>query len=276
MINDLDNTLRQLLISAGQLDPADIDISFDLPNREWAARISKPTVNCYLFDVRENLDAREQGWNTTRVASGEAGRRQPALRFALTYLITAWTREVEDEHRLLWHTLQTLTRFPVLPLEYLKGSLQAASEQGFTISSAIAKPGGVLNSPGEFWSALENHLKPSLSYVVTLPLDREIVPAGPPVFTTRLRTRLEDGPSEEIAWFGGVVRDQSGAALPQIAVFLEGHFDQSITDAEGRFRLRGPAPGQHILVAQIGDQLQRYPVDFPASTYDLTIERGEL
>ncbi len=118
-------------------------------------------------------------------------------------------------------------------------------------------------------------LQPSLSYVVTLPLDREAVPAGPPTLTSSLRTRLVNGPAETITWFGGVVRDQHGAALPQVAVSLEGHFDQSITDAEGRFRLRGPEAGQHTLVAQIGTELHRYPVDFPSSTYDLAIEGGE-
>ena len=53
MINDVDETLKQLLIKKVTLDPAEVDISFDMPDREWSASISKPTVNIYLYDIHE-------------------------------------------------------------------------------------------------------------------------------------------------------------------------------------------------------------------------------
>ena len=48
MITDLDETIKQLLIQKGALEPAEVDISFETPKREWSASISKPTVNLYL------------------------------------------------------------------------------------------------------------------------------------------------------------------------------------------------------------------------------------
>src|SRR5579859_636934 len=123
MISELDESIRHLLIKEGQLDPSEVDVSFDIPNREWSAGISKPTVNCYLFDIRENRDLRLHGAQMESMGTRNAARQRPAQRFDLTYLITAWTRAVEDEHRLLWHALQTLLRFESLPLEYLQGTL---------------------------------------------------------------------------------------------------------------------------------------------------------
>jgi hypothetical protein len=58
MINDLDETIKQLLTKKGAFDPAEIDIVFDMPDREWSASISKPTVNVYLYDIHENRDLR--------------------------------------------------------------------------------------------------------------------------------------------------------------------------------------------------------------------------
>ena len=58
MINDLDETIKQLLIKNVPLDPAEVDISFEMPGREWSASIAKPTVNLYLYSIQENRDLR--------------------------------------------------------------------------------------------------------------------------------------------------------------------------------------------------------------------------
>ena len=58
MFADLDESIRLLLVEQGNLNSGEIDISFDMPTREWAGSISKPTVNLYLYDVRENSQKR--------------------------------------------------------------------------------------------------------------------------------------------------------------------------------------------------------------------------
>ena len=58
MINDVDEAIKQLLIKEKAIDPADVDISFDAPDKEWSSSISKPTVNVYLYDFRENHQLR--------------------------------------------------------------------------------------------------------------------------------------------------------------------------------------------------------------------------
>src|SRR6476661_1473508 len=108
MIAEMDETIRQLLLHEGGFDTADVDVSFELPNREWSTGISKPTINCYLFDVRENRDLRQSGMSMVGGGTPQAMRLREPMRVQLTYLITAWTRQVEDEHRLLFQALYTL------------------------------------------------------------------------------------------------------------------------------------------------------------------------
>lgn len=177
MISELDESIRRLLITQGGLDPAEIDIQFEIPDREWASSISRPTVNCYLYDIRENRQLRTGGWEHRRNGdgTGSAARRGP-WRIDLSYLLTAWTKAVEDEHRLLWQVMATLFNFPIIPTELLQGALV---ETELPIPTSVAQPEGALRSPGEFWSALENKLKPALNYVVTLPLDPSAIRQAP-------------------------------------------------------------------------------------------------
>lgn len=270
MFSDLDETIRQILIKEGGLDPAEIEISFEIPNREWSAGISKPTINCYLFDIRENRELRQGGVQTERGgANGATTRRRPPLRLDLTYLITAWTRAVEDEHRLLWHALRTLMRFTTLPGHLLQGELRG---HALPVHTRLAQE-GVLKSPGEFWTALENQLKPSLSYVATLAVDHASIPAGPPVFTfaTRLRSLEIEGGGASGTRLGGVVHDPSGAALAGVVVQVEGHGAPATTGPDGRFTLRVPGPGPYILVARSGETMTRQAVSVPAPEYSLTL-----
>jgi hypothetical protein len=269
MISELDETIRQMMINDGGFDPADIDVSFDIPNREWSATISKPTLNCYLFDIRENREMRQSGMVAERTTGNGQVRRRPPVRLDLTYLLTAWTRAVEDEHRLLWHTLATLMRFPVLPQDRRQGLLR---EHELPIYTKIAQSDGVLKSPGEFWTALENQLKPSLSYVVTLAIDRDLLVAGPPVLTSSIRFKTPDGASEEWIRFGGTLRDAQGAPLAGEAVAIEGHGAAAQTDDEGRFNLRVPATGRYTLVVGAGATARRHEVDVPQADYDLAFE----
>jgi hypothetical protein len=272
MFSDLDETIKQVLIKEGQLDPAEIEISFEIPNREWSAGIAKPTINCYLFDIRENRELRQGGMQTDRNGAAPA-RRRPPLRLDLTYLITAWTRAVEDEHRLLWHALRTLMRFSALPPALLQGELEG---HALPVHTRLAQE-GVLKSPGEFWTALENQLKPSLNFVCTLAVEHDRVPAGPPVltFTTRLRTLELEAAGAGETRLGGVVRDPAGQPLADVTIAVEGHGAPATTGPDGRFILRVPAPGPYILVARAGAKITRQAVSVPAPDYSLTLAADE-
>lgn len=268
MIAELDETIRQLLLREGGLDPSDVDVSFDLPNREWSMGISKPTLNCYLFDIRENRELRQSGLAMVGSGTRAAVRIREPIRVSVTYLITAWTRQVEDEHRLLFQALRTLLRYPDIPDELRAGALR---QQQHPLRTAIIQPDGVLKSPGEFWTALENHLKPSLSYVVNLALEHDKLPAGPPVFVQTMRFLAPLNGLDEYLAFGGVVRDSKGQAVPGAEVRVDGHRGPVTCDNLGRFRLQVPKPGKYTLLAKLDGTEKRREIVVPEPDFDVSL-----
>ena len=132
MISDLDETIKQLIIKKGEIDSAAVDIEFKTPNREWSASISKPTINAYLYDIRENHHLRGTEFAISRDNNGNATRKKNPGRVDLSYLITVWTSDIVDEHHLLWNILVTLFRYPELPKDVVTGPL---SEQEYTIKT---------------------------------------------------------------------------------------------------------------------------------------------
>ncbi len=269
MIAELDETIRQLLLREAGLAPSDVDVSFDLPNREWSVGISKPTLNCYLFDIRENRDLRQSGMAVVGGGTREAARHREPMRVSVTYLITAWTRQVEDEHRLLFQALATLMRFPTIPDELRVGALQHQSQH--PLRTAIIQPDGVLKSPGEFWTALENHLKPSLSYVVNLAIEMDKLIAGPPVLvqSTKFRGPLEG--LDELLAFGGVIRDAKGQPVAGAEVRVDGHRGPVTSDANGRYRLRVPKSGKYTVLTKLNGTEKRRDVVVPEPDFDVSL-----
>ena len=56
-IADLDEALRTLL--KRELDKhgfEGVEIAFDAPAKEWSGKLTGPTVNLFLYDMREALD----------------------------------------------------------------------------------------------------------------------------------------------------------------------------------------------------------------------------
>lgn len=185
MIADVDDTLKELLVQKVPINLATIDIRFEMPTVEWAEGITKPTVNLFLYDVRENLELRD---NQRLVTRDTVPRQQPPpVRFDLTYLITSWASDVADEHQLLGNVLRSILRFPFLPAEVLKGAM---TTQPIPVRAWIAQPERTPNS-WEFWSRLDGRLKAGISYAVTIALD-----AAPPeevVLVTEKIIKLREG-----------------------------------------------------------------------------------
>ena len=63
MLADLDESLKTLL--KRELDRHGFDgveIVFDAPDKEWAASLSSPAVNLFLYDIREAKEFRPIDW----------------------------------------------------------------------------------------------------------------------------------------------------------------------------------------------------------------------
>jgi hypothetical protein len=162
VIHDVDATLKDLLVQKMPLDVSAVDVSFDMPNRDWAGRVNRPTLNLFLYDVRENHELRSNQRALLRNGAVGSERRAP-VRMDLTYLISAWTTDISDEHQLLGRVLTTLLRFPLLPDEVLKGSLLS---QPMPVQAWIAQPEHT-PKPWDFWGNMENRMKAALNFVLT-------------------------------------------------------------------------------------------------------------
>jgi hypothetical protein len=179
VIHEVDEVLKDLL-GGGALTGSGIDVSFEAPTRDWAARRNAPVVNAYLYDIREDVARRQRGQAAVRDERDVVvRRRQPPRWFRLSYLVTAWTKTPQDEHRLLSAVLANLIPREIIPAGELPGALGAL---GLAVPVNVAGVQTESRSLAEIWSALGGELKPSLDLVVTAPFPAyPEYDAGPPV-----------------------------------------------------------------------------------------------
>jgi hypothetical protein len=260
MIADLDETIKEVLKAELPIKNGEIDVKFDQPKREWSAKLTRPTVNFYLYDVRENNVLRRHQWE--QMANGGNGRdnmarlKRTPFRVDCYYMLTTWAAEAEDEHRLLGRCLLALFRHPVLPAGRLVGNMK---EQQFDVQARLANHDKLTN-PAEVWSALDNEMRPSVSYVITLALDPWAEVTGPVVRTFTMRTgqtatlphrrQLDpEATDPDMTFVAGTIRgkDEAPQAAIQVAVKGTGWIDT--TDDQGRFTLGSLPPGDYTLVA---------------------------
>ena len=60
VIQEIDQALRALIRAEAFAD-RDVEVVFDAPTKEWAGRRNAPTVDVYLYDIREDMRRRERG-----------------------------------------------------------------------------------------------------------------------------------------------------------------------------------------------------------------------
>src|SRR6266700_8434571 len=183
MIADLSETLRAILQDPSV--PPELgasDIVFDRPTDPFTP--SKTTVDLFLYDLRENTELRSNEQVVTRV--GHQSIIHPApLRLNCSYLVTAWpvggAELALQEHRLLSQVLRTLGQYPMIPAQYLQGSLIG---QDPPLPMIELHP-DALKTMSEFWTAVGNKLRASLTVTVTIsvPLYADV-----PEFTVTTRT----------------------------------------------------------------------------------------
>jgi Pvc16 N-terminal domain/Carboxypeptidase regulatory-like domain len=274
MLADLDESLRVLLQAELATHGFElVQIVFDAPTKDWASTLSAPTLNLFLYDIRESKDLRPSDWESR---SDDEGRRydvRPPLRVDVGYAVTAWTRNVEDEHRMLSQALAILFAFPELPRGELTGSLRNGSQR-FPLRTRIAQERS--DGGSNFWTAVGGQYKASLDYVVTLSCEPgTLIERGPEVRTQTLRTELAgraETTREEAHRFGGSVRDESGAPVAGAWVALPESGRLAITDARGMFVIEHVPLGSQKLVARGPDgSEQEAQVDVPGSRADIVL-----
>jgi hypothetical protein len=268
-IADLDETLRLLMrreLTRHGLD--EVMIAFDAPSKDWSAALATPTVNFFLYELRESKERRTTDW-VQEYANGTRRDLRPPLMMEACYAVTAWTRAVEDEHRLLSQAIAILYAWPRLPADVLAGGLAAASGPGHPLATRVAQTRD--DGRADFWLAVGGQYKASVDFAVVVPFEGGSgFERGPETRSRALRMRSVDGPRgavEERHRVAGVVRDEDGAPVADVWVVLEER-GFAASDPVGRFAFDGLPPGTYPVAARAPDGRE--------ATGEVTVPGGPL
>jgi hypothetical protein len=229
-LSDLDVTLRGLLADGlAGVGISSVAITFDAPERDRVATWPSPAVNLFLYDLRESDHPRDRSWMRTASQDGGSLDRAP-LRLDCSYAITAWTREVLDEHRLLSQVLAILLAHPELTPDLLEAGLKVGAPPA-SLAAQIAHAGP--QDRADFWTAVGSPHKAALEYCVTVLVEPGLR-RGRGAATSGTGLAMPYGPTAR----------QDGAQLPGAATLSQGG---TVIDAAGR-----PAKGAWVLLPAAG------------------------
>jgi hypothetical protein len=268
MIRDLSHTLGAMLDDPGLAttfpELATAQISFERPSEPFNP--GQTTVDLFLYDIREDVELRSNEPTVTRT-NGQATIRRPPLRVACSYLVTAWPVGGAElplqEHRLLSQVLQVLSRHPTIPASFLQGTLVG---QEPPLPLVVAQANG-LQDPADFWTALGNKLRPSLTVTATIALEIFGPETAPLVISRDLSLEERGLPATRERSFriGGRVTDAAGAPVANATVMLVAGGVAAMTDAAGLYTLGTLAAGTYALRAQSGAAVRDVSITVPAA-----------
>ena len=284
MIPAVDEALRKLLTREIEVKDNEIDIQFEQPRRDWSSRLSKPTIDLFLFDLRENLRLRTAELYTTISRSdGTSEVRRNPVRMDLRYLLTAWVKEAEDEHLLLSSALMGLLRNQFLPADCLPELLQ---NQPVPIPLEVATfppEAGPVDKFSELWGVLDNDLRPGVMVTVTVSVD----PYQPLIYK-QVRTRemrfVQEAAlgqpkskttvkalSKKYWVVGGTLKSEKYDLSTLSVVLVEKQLPVELKEG-GRFALSKLAEGEYHLDIFFNKKvIKRQKISIPGSDYEIQV-----
>jgi hypothetical protein len=284
MIRDLSLTIQALMDDAALAtefpELFGAQIAFDRPVESFNPTV--PTIDLFLFDIRENLELRSNEPQLTRT-NGQVSIQRPPMRVSCSYLLTAWPVSGGDlalqEHQLLGQALQVLSRYPRIPTQFMKGQLAG---QEPPLPMLTAQNDG-LREPHDFWSAIGNRMRASI--VVTATIGLEVHPAvvAPEVTVSNVHfgpRASADGPGLAPTAgppryrIGGRVTNAASEAVVDASVSLLEIGLAAKTDEEGRYQLGALAAGTYTVRVQMGAGVTTMSVTVPPApgvNYDVQL-----
>ncbi len=284
MIADVDEALRKLLIREIDIQDNEVDVQFDQPKRAWSSRLGKPTLNLFLFDVRENLRLRAaEQYTTLNLPDGTSEVRRNPVRMDLRYLMTAWVKEAEDEHLLLSSALIGLLRNPFLPKFSLSKPLQNQPTPILVEVATFPPEVGPVDKFSEIWGVLDNEMRPGVLVTVTISID----PYKPLIYKqvksremrfvqdTAIGHPKAEGAARSLSksyWVvGGTLKSEKYDLSTLSVVLVEKQLPVEIKEG-GLFSLHKLAEGEyHLDIFYNNKVLKRQKISVPGSDYEIQV-----
>ena len=245
MLTNLHQSITDLFVKetvGGDL--AAIDVKFDAPTRDWVDSLIKPTINFFLFDMKENIDLRQNSFEMPKLKDDgrTADRRLPPRRIDLRYLVSSMCDVTEDEQTLLWKAMWILLKHPKFPV--WTGDEPAPSIR--------VEEKGSLRDVLDLWNAFDARPHPALLCTITMPMDLNVAIESKLVFSRRTQYKVRskdrgiDGRTDSTDFsIAGVVRDQTGQPIAQSEVWVVGAVNRCNTSSDGRYLLHLARPDRN-------------------------------
>lgn len=234
MLELIDESIESFLRATVPLSASDVDVSFEAPEREWSAKLNRPTVNIFLWDIKRSTDRARTGMEEYE-KDGVKMRRLALPRVELRYLVTAWTSDHQDERALLGALLQTVLGTSVIPEDFVPPAMRELSP----LTVLLTRSG---DAKMDVFKTLEGQLKPALDLLIVSDVD----------------TGLGRPTAPGVADVGVAMSDRDGArhtATRRVAgeVRLPGAAGRRVWSARGEAEI--DATGRFLVKAAEGDVL---------------------
>jgi hypothetical protein len=232
----IDVALEAWLRATVPLGATDVDVSFEAPDKEWSAKLTRPTVNVFLWDIRRSSKHERAGLEEIE-RDGHLTRRTPLPRVELHYVVTAWTTDHGDERAILGGLLRTLLAHSEVPTTYVPDAIQDLPP----MRVLLARAG---DDQPDFGTTLDGQLRPGLAMTIVAAIDTGVfTPAGPPVEAVEVGvTRIDSGRHETfpVRWVAGEIDDTAAVGVP-------------VVSPRGTARVN--TAGRFVIAAAAGDEL---------------------
>jgi len=222
-IHIIGETLKNYISEASSV--LDSDISLMLPKKKWvdSPSIENPKVNIYLFEIKENLELRENEWQTTHSVNGSIQKKKPDVRIDLFYIMTFYGQvpespnavigAVEEEQRYLSEVLSIVYNHDYIPQEFFIDNDGNPILNVPDIPISVTRPKFLEGEGGvQLWSAIDQYVKPAIYLKVTIPINLKQQIEEAMVFSKIFKYGFYKNkkyiPSdEENIDFGGIIRN---------------------------------------------------------------------
>jgi hypothetical protein len=230
----IDESLEAFFRATVPLGATDVDVAFEPPERDWSAKLTRPTVNLFLWDIRRAGNRAKSGMETFE-HDGQTVRRMALPVVELRYVVTAWTSDHGDERALLAGLMRTILAHGEIPAVYLAPEL-----------AALGPPVVFMARSGEehldVFKVIGGQLKPGINIVVHAKVDTGVYTvAGPPTGGVSLSTSDRTGTATS------VTRRVAGEILDPAAVGAR------VVSPVGATKVN--LAGQFLVAARPGDEI---------------------
>ena len=242
MLEYIDEGLEGFLRAMVPLSASDVDVSFEAPDRTWSAKLNRPTVNLFLWDIKRSTDHARSGLEDYE-ENGVRKRRLALPRVELRYLISAWTSDHADERALVGALLQTVLANSSIPAEFVPAPLRALSP----LTLSLSRSGDMKM---DVFQTLEGQLKPALDVIIVTDVDTGLGRAtATPVSGIELGVTDHSSGASGASGASGRTRRVAGEVLVAGAAgcrVVSPH-GSAVIDPSGRFLVKAQ-PGDELTI----------------------------